>query len=179
MEQDRLAMTGCRGSLPGDLVLSGTYSELGSTKPTTYNLIIDESGGIRGTGMDDDGSANIRGCVNAYENTIRWQEDRPGVRMEVSGTIYSTDKSYVTVTCDYISSYQGVTGTLNLQSQASVVSGMVIGCTDVQPFGGTDEKSYGYTDGQSLQNIAVGMLPNTAVAPGGLQNLAVNAKDSE
>jgi len=131
----REGLLGVNGKGLRDLALEGTYSERGETKPTRYNLSVSADGSFQGTSTDDDGVANVMGKLSwpshESQGTIMWNEGRIGVNMEAEGSIAESGGS-LGITAQYLSSFRGVTGSVNLRGLAH---GNLLTSSSPFPFG--------------------------------------------
>lgn len=127
LTQDRQTIGGSWPFQVAQLQLNGSYTENGETKPCHYMLYFTASGQLRGTGHDDDGTAQVLGVVGDWneglqESTakVRWEENRPGATMEVTGSMFVTggpfDPSSFRIAARYVSSYDGTHGTLEVET---------------------------------------------------------------
>lgn len=105
------------------LTLQGSYTELGSSTYCSYSIQdIGENGLFKGTGTDDDGTAEVNGVMTVlqldaqkYEGIIRWQESRPGATMEVWGSIsVFTDSKTISIAAFYTSTFRWTKGNLRV-----------------------------------------------------------------
>jgi len=126
MANQRGMMSGAKGVLPAQMQLSGTYTENGETKPTSYQFSIDFNGSVTGQSFDDDGAAQVTGKVNYANGEIRWNESRPGVNMEVSGQVTIGGQNNHQINASYVSSYGGTRGSLYITSAAGSASGSAV-----------------------------------------------------
>eukprot|EP00971_Amphidinium_carterae_P012978 255892-Amphidinium_carterae.1 len=60
----RQELEGSNAAGLASLDLTGTYTELGDTIATFYNLTISSSGTVSGTSKDDDGTAEVTGTLS-------------------------------------------------------------------------------------------------------------------
>lgn len=138
--QARMAMpvnNNCKGQM--SLMLHGTYTENGETKPTSYNLTIAPSGQVSGNAQDDDGSAQVSGTVVWQQGQpfgqIAWQEAGK-IAVEAAGTlqeVVSPNGMFYAIEAQYVSNYQNTHGQTRVQSapmamaSPAVVQGTVVG----------------------------------------------------
>jgi len=120
----RCAMGADQGRLPANLVLSGTYSENGETKTTTYTLVISD-GMVSGNSQDDDGTGDVTGKVDGSTGEIKLQESYSdtGIFLEIHGRLSEDGAGGYSMTGEYLSNRRTTRGVLNLKSamQGSVV----------------------------------------------------------
>jgi len=124
-QREREAMPQDNGNSIGpQLMFSGTYTENGETKPTTYNFIISLTGWITGQARDDDGVAECNGKLNwpagEQQGHIAWLERPSGRKIEVAGRIsYDNVSNHLAINADYDSSYRRTKGCVNLTCATS------------------------------------------------------------
>jgi len=104
----------------GNTRWTGTYTERGETKPTSYEWTAQHSGHFVGCSRDDDGTAEVRGVLSwekdRQDGKIAWQEFPPHGMMEACGVIRLHGGSMV-LDADYYCRSTGVNGKVSLISQ--------------------------------------------------------------
>jgi len=101
------------------MAFRGTYTELGSTQPTTYELDFGQGGLFQGTATDDDGQARVTGKMQwlpgGQSGQLRWLEEGAGQSLEAWGEISSLPSGYLKIQASYLSS-KDVSGTVQAES---------------------------------------------------------------